>query len=128
VLAHHHLKEGPNVFAHAYLTQKAVEQILDSVQRCITRLMKKRQLDPSADDDFQTIRSMLKASSLPDYVLGLVSKRLRKARKYLLRSEAGRARNELTLVASTLGRDRHNARTPLRSPTQNALDCGLCGN
>ena len=71
-------------------TTTTVEQITQSVNQCLGRLLKKRQLDEAAHDDFAAVRCILEAMPLPTDLYGLACTRLKNAAALLALLRAGR--------------------------------------
>lgn len=95
-------------------TTTTVQQITQSVNQCLGRLLQKRQLDEAAHDDFAAARSMLEAMPLPTEQFDLVCARLKNAQHYLRYTEPGAAWYELRLLASSLKNGQLEAREPRR--------------
>ena len=95
-------------------TTTTVEQITQSVNQCLGRLLQKRQLDEAAHDDFAAVRSMLEAMPLPTDQFGLACTRLKNAQHYLHYTEPGAAWYELRLLASSLRSGEQQVREPQR--------------
>ena len=70
-------------------TTTTVQQITQSVNQCLGRLLQKRQLDEAAHDDFQAARSMLEAMPLSTDQFDLACSRLKNAQHYLRVHRAG---------------------------------------
>jgi hypothetical protein len=95
-------------------TATTVEQITQSVNQCLERLLQKRQLDDAAHDDFAAVRCILEAMPLPTDQFGLACTRLQNAQHYLRYTEPGAAWYELRLLASSLRSGEQQVREPRR--------------
>ena len=95
-------------------TNTTVEQITQSVNQCLERLLQKRQLDDAAHDDFAAVRCILEAMPLSTDEFGLVCTRLKNAQHYLRYTEPGAAWYELRLLASSLRTGEQQVREPQR--------------
>ena len=95
-------------------TTTTVQQITQSVNQCLERLLQKRQLDEVARDDFQAARCILEAMPLPTDLYGLACTRLKNAQHYLHYTEPGAAWYELRLLASSLRTGEQQVREPRR--------------